>query len=109
MVAAKTTTREGKKMNLNPKYKNPKPLLQKGKLDDSPLVIAFEKKHAQTEREKKSLTPLSSRLIKTNRRTARTRCDALVFSSRRKRRDDDDDDDDDALKKRLQTPKLRRL
>ena len=78
---------------------------------DSPLVIAFEQKYARTnrEREKKSLTPLSSRLSKTNRRTARTRCDALVVSSRRKRRDDDDDDDDDdALKKRLQTPKLRR-
>ena len=96
-------------MNLNPKYKNPKPLLQKGKLDGLSSCVAFEKKHAQTEREKKSLTPLSSRLSKTNRRTARTRCDALVVSSRRKRRDDDDDDDDDdALKKRLQTPKLRR-
>ena len=40
MVAAKKTRREREKKNLNPKYKNPKPLLQKGKLDDSPLVFA---------------------------------------------------------------------
>ena len=50
MVAAKKTTREGKKMNLNPKYKNPKPLLQKGKLD-SPLVLRLKRNtHKQRER-----------------------------------------------------------
>ena len=37
-VAAKKT--KGEKKNLNPKYKYPKHLLQKGKLDDSPLVFA---------------------------------------------------------------------
>ena len=58
MVAAKTTTREGKKMNLNPKYKNPKPLLQKGKLD-SPLVLRFEKKYARTNREREKIADSS--------------------------------------------------
>ena len=82
MVAAKKTTREGKKMNLNPKYKYPKHLLQKGKLDDSPLVIAFEKKHAQTERERKNRRLLFHRDLLKRTGGLRER-DAMLWCFRR--------------------------